>query len=311
MKHFDTKLCELQNQVFHYERIKTQLKDLLEQQEFLKKRVEELAAERQDELEDVERLERHSLSSLFYKITGKKDEMLGRERKEAYIAAVKYDAAVREQELVEQYIKKCELELAALTGCEKRYADCLKEKENFLKSMDGEAAKKIFYLEQKLQYIEQETKEVQEAAEAGEKALKTADEIMDTLESADSWSTLDMIGGGILVDMEKYEELDKVQELVELLQKELHQLKAELADITIRTDITIQADGFLQFADYFFDGFFADLTVKKQIKLSKEQAENTKGRIQMVMARLGVVRGMLEENQREVKEKLEQCILQG
>lgn len=311
MRHFDTQLCELQNQVFHYQRMKAQLKDLQEQREYLKKRVEELAVERQDELEDVERLERHSLSSFFYGLTGKKDRMLGKERREAYMAAVKYDAAVREQELVEQYIKECGFELAALTGCEQRYTDCLKEKESFLKRMNGDSAKKIFQLEQKLQYMEQETGEIQEAIAAGKRALETADQILDTLESAEGWSALDMIGGGILVDMQKYEELDKVQELVELLQEELYRLKAELADITIGTDIKIQVDDFLQFADYFFDGFFADLAVRKQIKLSKEQAESTKRQVQMVLARLEVVQGTLEEEKRERKEELEECILRG
>lgn len=311
MRHFDTQLCELQNQVFHYQRMKAQLKDLQEQQEHLKKKVEELAIERQDELEDVERLERHSLSTFFYRLTGKKDEMLGKERKEAYIAAVKYDAAAREQELVEQYIKKCELELAALTGCEQRYTECLKEKERFLKRMNGDSAKDIFQMEQRLQYMEQEAQEIQEAVDAGKRALATADKILDTLESAEGWSTLDRIGGGILMDMEKYEELDKVQELVELLQEALYRLKAELADITIRADIRIQADDFLQFADYFFDGFFADLALKKQIKLSKEQTENIKRQIQMVLARLGVVQGTLEQNRRETQEELEKLILQG
>lgn len=294
MRHFDTQLCELQNQVFHQQRIKAQLKDLQDQKEYLQKKVEELALERQDELEDVERLEGHNLSSFFYKLTGKKEEMLDKERKEAYMAAVKYDAAVREQELIEEYIKKCELELAALIGCEQQYTDCLKKKEYYLKNTGGEAAKRILYLEQKVQYMDQEVQEVREAVNAGNKALETVNEILNILEHTEGWSAL-----------------DRVQELVELLQKELHQLKAELADITIREDIQIQADDFLQIAEYFFDGFFADLTVRKQIKLSKEQAERTKLRIQMVTARLEVVQDTLKEDRKKLSEELEICILQG
>lgn len=311
MKHFDTQLCELQNQVLKQKHIKAQLGDLREQRESLKKKVEELKEERQLELEDVERLERNSLSSFFYKLTGKKAEKLDRERKEAYAAAVKYDAAVRELEAVDRYMKKSEMELAELTGCEERYQDCLKEKEKFLKLSGSDAAKHILGLEQKIEYTRHREREIKEAIQAGKKALATAERIAEFLNSAKGWSTWDMLGGGALADFGKYKELDQVQELVEELQRELHGLKAELADAAIQPDIQVKIDGFLRFADYFFDGIFTDLAAREQIQLSMEQAQKTAGQLQSVLARLEVTQSMLEKERAQLREELELCILKG
>lgn len=311
MKHFDTQLCELQKQVFKQKHIKAQLLDLQEQLDSLRKRVEELAEERQLELEDVERLERHNLSSFFYKITGKKTEKLDKERKEAYAAAVKYDAAVREQESIERYMKKCEMELAELTGCEQQYNDCLREKERFLKLEGGDAAKHILNLEKKIEYTRHQEKEIKEAVQAGKKACATAERILEFLSSARGWSTWDMLGGGMLADIGKYQELDQVQELVEELQEELHELKAELADVNVQADIQVKIDGFLRFADFFFDGIFADLAAREQIQLSLEQAQKTAGQLKTVLARLQVMQSMLEKDRIRLKEELETCILQG
>lgn len=311
MRHFDTQLCELQNQVLKQKHIKAQFADLQEQSVSLRKKVEELAEERQTELEDVEKLERHSLSSFFYKITGKKAEKLDKERKEAYAAAVKYDAAVRELESVERYMKKCEMELAELTGCETRYNDCLKEKERFLKLEGGDTAKHILKLEQKIAYTKHQEKEIKEAIRAGKKALETAEKIVASLDSAKGWSTWDLLGGGMLADMGKYKELDQMQEFVETLQEELHELKSELADVTVQSDIQVKIDGFLRFADYFFDGIFTDLAVREQIQLSLEQAQKTAGQLQTVLARLEVMLSAISEDRKGLREELEACILKG
>lgn len=311
MKHFDAQLCELQNQVLKQKHIKAQLLDLQEQRDSLKKKVEELAEERQTELEDVERLERNSLSALFYKLTGKKAEKLDKERKEAYAAAVKYDAAVRELEAVERYMKRREMELAELTGCEESYHVCLKEKERFLKLADGDAAKHILKLEQEIEYKKHQEKEIREAILAGKKACGTAEKIAESLDSAKGWSTWDLLGGGMLADIGKYQELDQVQELVEKLQEELHGLKTELADVNVQSDIQVKIDGFLRFADFFFDGIFTDLAAREQIELSMEQAQKTAGQLQTVLARLEVMQSTLEKERKKLRDEMETCILEG
>ncbi len=311
MKHFDQELYELQQKVVHKAHLEAQVKDLQEQCQILRARVEELAKVRQEELEDVERLEKNSLSAFYYKVIGKKEEKLKKERREAYEAAIRYDAAVRELESMEHYVKECEMELARLTGCREQYEACLKKKEDFLKRAGGEPADRILKLEECICCEEQQEKEIQEAVTAGKKALRTVEDIIKTLASAEDWSTLDMLGGGLFTDMAKYEDLDKVQELVEKLQKQLHRLKSELADVEVPSDIQVNIDGFLHFADYFFDGLFSDLAVREQIQMSQKQAEETRGQIQLVLARMEALQNTLTEHTQKLKAEREKCILQG
>ena len=311
MRHFDQQLYALQQKVVHRDHLKAQLQDLEEQYAGLRTKAAELKEIRQAELEDVERLEGYSLSGFYYKMIGKKEEKLEKERREAYEAAIRYDAAVREMESMEHYIKECEMEIAVLTGCDEQYEASLKAKEETLKRAGGEAATKILKLEQSICYEEQQEKEIQEAIGAGKRALATVEEVLKTLDSAEGWSTWDMLGGGLLTDMAKYEDLDRVQELVERLQKQLHRLKAELADVEIQSEIQVKIDDFLHFADYFFDGLFTDMAVREQIQISQKQAETTKKQIIQVLARMEAMQSTCTEHKQKLKTERERYLLEG
>lgn len=95
-----------------------------------------------------------------------------------------------------------------------------------------------------------------------------------------------MFGGGLLFDMEKHSKLDEAQSRVQNLQSELRRFKTELADVTIYADLQVSIDGFLRFADYFFDGFFVDLAVMEKINNSKSNVESTKRQIESVLSKL-------------------------
>lgn len=58
-------------------------------------------------------------------------------------------------------------------------------------------------------------RELLEAINAGKTALHTVNEVLETLDNAEGWSTWDVMGGGLGVDLAKYEELDNAQEQME------------------------------------------------------------------------------------------------
>ena len=68
-----------------------------------------------------------------------------------------------------------------------------------------------------------------------------------------------------MADLAKYEELDDAQKQIEQLQVELRRFKTELADVEITADLQVTVDSFLKFADFFFDGLFADWAVLDHI----------------------------------------------
>lgn len=129
-------------------------------------------------------------------------------------------------------------------------------------------------------------KEILEAIAAGSEALVTAEEILDDLDSAGSWATWDVFGGGIIADIAKHSHLDEAQYAVERLQSQLRRFKTELADVGgIGADVRVNVDGFLRFADYFFDGIFVDFAVMDHISNSAEQVQAVHARISDVLER--------------------------
>ena len=62
---------------------------------------------------------------------------------------------------------------------------------------------------------------------------------------------------------------------MEKAKKSLRKLKDELDDIDEIVDLDFYDDDFLSFADFFFDGFFADFMVQEKINDAKRKIDDT------------------------------------
>lgn len=308
MSVYDEELRALREQMERKRQLDAMLKDLRAQRQELTARVNELDKVRLEEQADVDRLEGRSLAAFFYGVIGKMDEKLTQERQEAYAARVKYDAAARELSAVEEDLRRKESEYRQLEGCEERYRQVLQEKAETLKAAGGETAGAILKLEERLAGLRSRRKELDEAEAAGRAALVTADEILSSLGSAHGWATWDMLGGGLVADLAKHSHLDSAQAAVEQLQVELRRFKTELADVTIDADLQVSIDGFLRFADYFFDGLFVDWAVMDRINQSQAAVEETRGRITAVLDRLNAMSDGAERESAETRERLDALV---
>lgn len=306
---YDEKLQALQEKIARFRQLSAMLKELRNQRDTLAGRVRELEAIKLEEQADVERLEGRSLAAFYYNVIGKIDERLNKERQEAYAARVKYDAAVRELEAVESDLHRFESEYNELRGCEQQYEAALKEKAVAVKAAGGVNAEEIFKLEEHNAFLESQKKELREASSAGNSALSTARQVLDSLGSAESWGTWDLLGGGLLADMAKHSHLDEAQGAIERLQSQLRRFKTELADVTIHADMQVNVDGFLRFADYFFDGLFADWAVMDKISQSQSQVQSTTRQIQSVLSRLNSMMSAVEQEQTQIKNKMDTLVL--
>ena len=260
----------------------------------------------------MDRLEGHSLAAFFYGVIGKMDEKLTKERAEAYAARVKYDAAARELAAVEEDLERKEAELAQLAGCEARYQETLRRKQEALKESGSPAAGEILRLEQRISGLESQEKEIWEAVSAGQEALATADRILQSLDSADGWATWDLFGGGLIADLAKHDHLDNAQAAVEQLQVQLRRFRTELVDVgDIQADLHVSIDGFLRFADFFFDGLFADWAVMDQISKSQQQVQSTRGQIAQVLSRLEEMLHGAQAEQSAAQTELDALVLEA
>ena len=282
----DYELKKLQEEAAKKAGLELRIRELNRQKEELTVRARQLEWIKSKEQSDVDRLEGHSLAAFFYGVIGKMDEKLNKEREEAYAAKVKYDTAAYELTAVSEELEQCQAQLRRLKSCEQRYEEMLKEKSREMKRAAGLPGKEILKLEEQETYLESQKREVQEAIRAGREALDTSESILVSLGSAENWGTWDLIGGGLMTDMIKHSKLDEAQNQVTTLQETLRRFKTELADIEIQADLQVGVDGFMRFADVFFDGLFVDWAVMNKISNSKSQVQDTKAQIERVLNHL-------------------------
>ena len=289
----EAKLAELQNQRQDYDREVTTLR----------------AAFRKEQA-DVERLEGRSLANYFFQVVGRLDEKLDQERQEAYAAKVKLDAAERELALIDADVRSIQSQLGDARVAEMQYRQEVDKKYLELKASGTEAAERILKAEQKIAAKEAQKQEIREAISAGRSARSTADSVLSELKSAEGWNTWDMFGGGgIITHMAKHEHLDTAQDLVSELQSKLRRFKTELADIQITANMQVNIDGFLRFADYFFDGLFADWAVGDKISQSISSVTSTKNQISRTLEKLSDMEKTTDLEIERLKQKLDDLIV--
>ncbi len=301
-------LRQLQQQCAEKKRLEARRRELQAQCETLRASAQELEAVLRCEQEDVARLEGRSLAAMFYQMTGSIDERLSRERQEACAAALKHDAAVKALADAEEELRRCEHTLVSFAGCEERYAAALREKAAAVKAAGGEDGAKLLQLDERLAALESRAQELREALSAGEAALASADRVLASLSHAEGWGTWDVLGGGLISDLAKHSHLDAAQAELEQLQRQLRRFKTELADVTVQADLQVNVDGFLRFADYFFDGIFADWAVMDRISRAEGQVYDTRGRIEGVMARLDAMLAQAEQERIRTEAAREELI---
>ena len=293
VKPLESKLRELQDQLRHYEREVISLKVTYGQ-----------------ECADIEKLEGRSLANYFYQVIGRLDDKLDKERREAYEARVKLDAAERELEGIRRDLSDVQTQLSKARTAGYLLEQELKRRQAELRTSGTETGEKILALEQNIAQLEARKKEIREAVSAGRRAKSICDRILGELDSADGWNTWDIIGGGgIITHMAKHGHLDDAQANVMALQGMLRKFKTELADINIQANMQVNVDGFLRFADYFFDGLFADWAVGDRISESQSSVMSVRYKIEQAMNKLTSMDQAADKQITALKAKIEELVI--
>lgn len=295
MEEFDRKLRLFQEQMAQKNQLEARRRSLQKQRGPLEEKERDLRRRLYAEQADVDRLNRRSLAALFYAVTGQKAERLAVEEREALEAAVRHDAAVRELESLDADLRRTAETLCAVSGCERRYAETLEQKKQAIRTAGGADAERIVQLENELLACANVKREAEEAVEAGRQAQSVAESVLEALDSAEGWGTWDLIGGGLVTDLVKHDRIDTAQEQIEMLQVQLRRFSAELSDVKVFADMQVRADGFLRFADFFFDDFVSAWMVLDRVGRSKAQVEQVRQQVAEALKRLSA---MLDETER-------------
>ena len=128
--------------------------------------------------------------------------------------------------------------------------------------------------------------EIREAIEAGERALRSLKEARSSLGSARGWGMVDLFGGRGLSGLIKHVKIGDARSSLNRAKADLDRFSRELSDVREIQGLDIEIGDFLTFADFFFDGFLADIMVQSKIRQAQDQIDYAIDRVQSMLGRL-------------------------
>ncbi|MBU5424857.1 hypothetical protein KQI41_00425 [Tissierella pigra] len=260
------------------------------------------------EEKDVTKLESMSLSTFFFDLIGKKEDKLDKERKEYLAVKMQYDECILAIRELEDEIKKCDKELMNYSSVKKEYEEAIKKKQEMIINEDGDKGRTLRDLLDKQNELKLNIKEVKEAINAGKNASGALSQMMEPLDSARNWGIWDMLGGGFFTDMVKHSKIDDANKMSYDVQQCLKRFQKELNDVNEFTDITVDIGSFATFADFFFDGLFADWFVQSKINESISNLDNANTKVGDIIEDLNRDLTIMESQQESIETKINKLL---
>lgn len=128
--------------------------------------------------------------------------------------------------------------------------------------------------------------EIREAINAGERALSSLRDAKNSLGSARGWGLFDLFGGGTISGMMKHMKIGDARQSLNRAKTDLERFSRELSDVQDIRGLNIEIGDFLTFADFFFDGFLADIMVQSKIRQAQESINDAISRVENLLGRL-------------------------
>ena len=128
--------------------------------------------------------------------------------------------------------------------------------------------------------------EIREAIEAGERALRSLKDAKSSLASARDWGIVDIIGGKGLSGLIKHVKIGDARSSLNRAKADLDRFSRELSDVRDIQGLNIEIGDFITFADFFFDGFIADMMVQSKIRRAQNNIDEAIYRVENLLGRL-------------------------
>ncbi|MFJ7405484.1 MULTISPECIES: hypothetical protein [unclassified Lysinibacillus] len=239
----------------------------------------------------LDKLEGFSFMNMIRTWTGQQDELRAEKVDKAAILELKIKEAKKmltdlttDFEQVNQKLKQIN---------EKQLQEALDilhiKKKSYLQIHEPEVAQKIEQLANEELITKQLISEIKEAEDAGDIALTKLGQAAASLHSASGYSTWDtFFGGGLIATHLKHDALDKTESYLHNAQIALQRFHNELLDVQDMStkSLQVETDGFVKFADYFFDDIFSAWSVHSKISTAREQVSRVQDDVHNTIRRL-------------------------
>ena len=128
--------------------------------------------------------------------------------------------------------------------------------------------------------------EIREAIEAGERALDSLKDARSSLDSTRGWGLFDLFGGGAISGFIKHSRIRDAKDSLYRAKVDLERFRDELDDVRDLQNMNIEIGDFLTFADFFFDGFLADIMVQSKIREAQDNLDDAIERVSVLLRNL-------------------------
>ncbi|MEK4229867.1 hypothetical protein [Solibacillus sp. FSL H8-0538] len=263
-------------QLLTIEKLKKQQETIERQVRHTDHEIEDFNVQLSEARKQLHKLEKFSFINLFRTWSGKHDELLEERLDLIAIKELKLiEAQLTKEDLQDDLVDTIQKINAINEGHAKQQLATLENKKQFwlMANAPNVANQLTNIIEQEL-LVKQLIIEINEAIEAGKTAVNALTTAARSLNSASSYSTWDtFFGGGFIVTALKHDKLDQSNAYIHKAQIALQRFQNELLDIQEmkQNAVEVEVDGFVKFADYFFDDIFSAWSVHSKIATSNNQ----------------------------------------
>jgi hypothetical protein len=288
-----SQLARIEEQLAHAAQVRRQHSDLTQRSaterthlQALDERVRRLRERLAEEAKDVAALESFSPARIWATLRGSRTTDLERERAEHDAARYEVAEAEARHDAAHRGVEALQAQLDALGDVDGIQRRALEAKEAWALDHDRAMSAALAELAGERGELFAAQKETAEAYAAGEAALAVVEEALELLDSAESWSTFDMLGGGGLADIMKYSKMDEAAKVLHRADVALGRFTRELADVGATAVGGLQVDSTTRAFDVFFDNIFSDMAVRSRIQDAGGRAKAAREEVHKALVRL-------------------------
>lgn len=226
--------------------------------------------------ERLEKNEQFSFLTFVRSLTGRKQKVMEESLSEAMTLELKLvETQLMLEDLQDDQIDTVyKLNAINETHLHEQLEEVEQRKRDWLMEHESPLALRLNDLTEEYTALKHLYKEMLEAYEAAEQTIEPLEDAIGSLKTAQNYSTWDtFFGGGFIVTAIKHDKIEASQGYLHKVQIALQRLQNELVDIETWSKVSykISMDGFVKFADYFFDDIFSTWSIHSKLATSVEQ----------------------------------------
>ena len=135
------------------------------------------------------------------------------------------------------------------------------------------------------------TREIDEAIAAGRRALAALEDAADSLDSAQRWGVVDILGGGLLTSVVKHSRLGDANRALAEARAQIAAFAREVDDVRGLEGINANVSSVNALFDIAMDNAVADIMVQKELSDAADRVDEAVRKVGEAVRRLEAARG--------------------